>query len=118
MGSSSAGLRQADKGNAPPACPARAHLPPCACSHGAGRAAAVTEIAGLARGSGDLLAQCAGITAGFHHGQAGEARHLRAARLCIEAGADAARVHRWAGEGRRRAAARSPGAGAVSWPGG
>jgi hypothetical protein len=27
-------------------------------------------------------------------------------------------VHRWAGEGRRRAAARSPGAGAVSWPGG
>jgi hypothetical protein len=78
------------------------------------RATAVTEIAALAQGSGELLALCAGITAGFHHGQDDEARHLRAAQLGIEAGDDTAQVHRWAEEGRRRAAAPSPeGAAAV-----
>ncbi len=49
---------------------------------------AVTEIAGLAGGRADLLAQGAGIAAGFHCRWADEARYLRAAQLCIEAGAD------------------------------
>lgn len=66
--------------------------------------AAVTEIAGLAGGRADLLAQGAGIAAGFHCGRADEARYLRAAQLCIEAGADTGQVQRWAEEGRRRAA--------------
>jgi hypothetical protein len=70
----------------------------------AGHLAAVTEIAGLAGGRADLLAQSAGIAAGFHGGRADEARYLRAAQLCIEAGADTGQVHRWAEEGRRRAA--------------
>lgn len=66
--------------------------------------AAVTEIADLAGGRADLLAQGAGIAAGFHCGRADAARCLRAAQLCIEAGADTSQVQRWAEEGRRRAA--------------
>jgi hypothetical protein len=62
---------------------------------GTARPAAITEIAGLALSSGEPLAQCAGITAGFHHGQDGEDRHLRAGQLCIEAGADPAQVHQF-----------------------
>src|SRR5712691_9699952 len=70
----------------------------------AGHLAAVTEIARLAGGRAVLLAQGAGIAAGFHCGRADEARYLRAAQLCIEAGADTGQVQRWAEEGRRRAA--------------
>ncbi len=66
--------------------------------------AAVTEIAGLAGGRADLLAQSAGIAAGFHCRRADEARSLRAAQLCIEAGADTGQVHHRAEEGRRRVA--------------
>ena len=54
--------------------------------------AAMTEIADLAGGRADLLAQGAGIAAGFHCGRADEARYLRAAQLCIEAGADTGQV--------------------------
>ena len=71
---------------------------------GYARRASRSEIAGLARGRADLLAQGAGIAAGFHCGRADEARYLRAAQLCIEAGADTGQVQRWAGEGSRRAA--------------
>src|SRR5712664_3689180 len=45
-----------------------------------------------------------GIAAGFHYRGADEARYLRAAQLCIEAGADTGQVQRWAEEGRHRAA--------------
>ena len=52
--------------------------------------AAVTEIAGLAGACADLLAQGAGIAAGFHCGRADEARFLRAA---LTAGRAALRRH-------------------------
>src|SRR5712691_10200090 len=70
------------------------HARRCALSE-TGHLAAVTEIAGLAGGRADLLAQGAGIAAGFHCGRADEARYLRAAQLCIEAGADTGQAHRW-----------------------
>ncbi len=70
------------------------HARRCALSE-TGHLAAVTEIAGLAGGRADLLAQDAGIAAGFHCGRADEARYLRAAQLCIEAGADTGQAHRW-----------------------
>src|SRR5882757_1222872 len=49
------------------------HARRCALSE-TGHLAAVTEIAGLAGGRADLLAQGAGIAAGFHCGRADEAR--------------------------------------------
>jgi hypothetical protein len=67
--------------------------------------AAVTELADIAQGRADLLAEAAGIEAGAHHGDMNEAMHLRAAQLCIDAGADPAQIPRWAAEGHRRAAA-------------
>ena len=70
---------------------------------GAEHEAAVTEIAGIAAGRADLLAQCARILAGSHHGELDEARYLQAAQLCLDAGADATQVGRWISEGRRRA---------------
>jgi hypothetical protein len=66
--------------------------------------AAVTELADIAQGRADLLARCAGTTAGFHHGEPDEAHHLQAAQLCIDAGADTTQVARWTDEGHRRAA--------------
>jgi len=66
--------------------------------------AAVTELADIAAGRADLLAQAAGLTAGFYGGHPDEDRHLRAAQLCIEAGADVSQVTRWTEEGHRRAA--------------
>ena len=66
---------------------------------------AVTELTDLAGGRPDLLARCAGVTAGFHHGDLDEARHLQAAQLCIDAGADPGQVPRWTQEGRARAIA-------------
>jgi hypothetical protein len=67
--------------------------------------AAVAELAAIARGRADLLAEAAGITAGAHAGDLDEPRHLRAAQLCIDAGADRSQVTRWTEEGQRRAAA-------------
>lgn len=67
------------------------------------REAAVTELADIAAGRADLLAQAAGITAGAHAGDPDEATYLRAAQLLIDAGADTARIDYWTGEGRRRA---------------
>jgi hypothetical protein len=68
------------------------------------RHAAITELADIAQGRADLLAYCAGTTAGFHHGDPDEAHHLRAAQLCIDAGADTSQITRWTQEGHRRAA--------------
>jgi hypothetical protein len=72
--------------------------------------AAVTELASLAGGRADLLAQTAGLEAGYHQGHPDEARHLQAAQLCIDAGANTAQIPYWTRIGHRRAtnAARSP----------
>jgi hypothetical protein len=67
--------------------------------------AAITDLTDIAQGRADLLAYCAGTTAGFHHGDPDEAHHLRAAQLCIDAGADTAQIARWTQEGHHRAAA-------------
>jgi hypothetical protein len=63
--------------------------------------AAVTELADLAAGRADLLAQCAGLTVGAHAGGPDEALYLRAAQLCIDAGADRSQVSGWTREGHR-----------------
>lgn len=65
--------------------------------------AAVGELIEAAAGRGDLLAQYAGLAVGFHEGDYDEARYLRAAQLCINAGADASLIPQWIDEGRRRA---------------
>ena len=70
--------------------------------------AAVTEIADIASGRADLLAECAGIIAGSHQGELEEAHYLQAAQLCIDAGADTAQIDRWTAEGQRRAVAARP----------
>jgi hypothetical protein len=67
--------------------------------------AAVTELADIAAGRADLLAQCAGLAAGAHAGQPDEALYLRAAQLCIDAGADQSQIPRWTHLSRRPAAA-------------
>jgi hypothetical protein len=67
--------------------------------------AAVSELAAIAQDRADLLAEAAGITAGAHAGDPDEPHHLRAAQLCIDAGADRSQVTRWTQEGQRRAAA-------------
>jgi len=67
------------------------------------RAAAVAELAELAAGRRDLLAQHAGMTVGFNEGDMDEDRHVLAAQLCIEAGADTSQVQRWIDAGRRAA---------------
>jgi hypothetical protein len=65
---------------------------------------AVTELNEAAAGRADLLAQYAGVAVGFHAGEPGEALHLQAAQLCIDAGADTHQIPRWIEDGRRRAA--------------
>src|SRR5258708_26229508 len=67
------------------------------------RAAALAELAELAAGRSDLLAECAGIAIGCHEGDLDEVRYLSVAQLCIEAGADQTAIPRWIAEGRRRA---------------
>jgi hypothetical protein len=67
--------------------------------------AAITELAAIAAGRADLLAEVAGIEAGAHDGDMDEAMHLRAAQLCVDAGADSAQIPQWAAEGHRRATA-------------
>jgi hypothetical protein len=67
------------------------------------RAAAVAELTELAAGRSDLLARFAGMEVGLHEGDLDEERHVLAAQLCIEAGADQKQIPRWIEEGRRRA---------------
>ena len=70
--------------------------------------AAVTELADTAAGRADLLAQCAGLAVGCHAGGPDEDMYLRAAQLCIDAGADQSQIPRWTREGHRRGAAGAP----------
>jgi hypothetical protein len=67
------------------------------------RARAVASLAELAAGRSDLLARYAGLAVGVHEGGLDEERYLRAAQLCIDAGADTSLIPRWIGIGRSRA---------------
>jgi hypothetical protein len=64
---------------------------------------AITELAAIAQGRADLLAQCAGLNIGGHEGDLDEAHYIRAAQLCIKAGADSQQMPHWIKEGQRRA---------------
>lgn len=75
---------------------------------GAEQQEAAATLSQVARGRADLLAESAGLAIGAHEGDRDEARYLRAAQLCIDAGADLGALPRWIEEGRRRAAASSP----------
>jgi hypothetical protein len=68
-------------------------------------AAAVAELREIAGPRADLLAEVAGLLAGFYQGTAEQVRAGTAARYCRAAGADPALIPRWTAEGRRRAAA-------------
>src|SRR5215470_9655024 len=75
---------------------------------GAEQQEAAAALSQVAKGRADLLAESAGLAIGAHEGGPDEARHLRAAQLCIDAGADVASLPHWIEEGRRRAGAASP----------
>ena len=67
-------------------------------------AAAVAELAELAGGRADLLAEVAGIFEGTSEGEPDEPLARSAARLCRQAGADPEAIPAWIEEGRRRRA--------------
>ena len=70
---------------------------------------AAAALSQVAQGRADLLAEAAGLAIGSQGGGREEARHLRAAQLCIDAGADLSLIPQWAEAGDRRAgAAASP----------
>jgi hypothetical protein len=71
---------------------------------GVEEAAALSELAEVAHGRVDLLAQEAGLAIGFHDQDIDAPMYLQIAQLCIKAGADTALISRWIEEGRRRAA--------------
>jgi hypothetical protein len=66
---------------------------------------AAATLSQVAQGRADLLAESAGLAIGSHEGGRDEARHLQAAQLCIDAGADLSLISGWVEEGRRRAGA-------------
>jgi len=68
-------------------------------------AQALAELAALAGGRADLLAEVAGIFEGTSEGEPDEPLARSAARLCRLAGADLEAIPAWAEEGRRRRAA-------------
>ena len=72
---------------------------------GAEQQGAAATLSQVARGRADLLAESAGLAIGTHEGGPDEARHLQAAQLCIDAGADLSLIPQWVEEGRRRAGA-------------
>ena len=72
---------------------------------GAEQQEAAAALSQVARGRADLLAESAGLAIGTHEGGRDEARHLQAAQLCIDAGADLSLIPQWVEEGRRRAGA-------------
>src|SRR5260221_13751219 len=67
---------------------------------------AVRELAELAAGRTDLLAQHAGIALGFQDFRQGfeAAQYRLAAEMCIAAGADVSQLERWRQAGHERAA--------------
>ena len=69
---------------------------------------AAAALSQVAQGRADLLAEAAGLAIGNQEGGRDEARHLRAAPLCIDAGADLRLIPQWAEAGDRRAGAASP----------
>jgi acyl-CoA reductase-like NAD-dependent aldehyde dehydrogenase len=72
-------------------------------------AAAVAELREIADDRSDLLAEAAGLLAGFYAGTAEDGKARTAARYCRLAGADPDLIPRWTAEGERRAAfARGP----------
>src|SRR6516165_1968037 len=75
---------------------------------GAEQQEAAAALSHVAQGRADLLAESAGLAIGAHEGGRDEARHLRAAHLCIEAGADLSLIPQWVEEGRRRGGNSSP----------
>ena len=66
---------------------------------------AAAALGQVAQGRADLLAEAAGLAIGSQEGGRDEARHLRAAQLCIDAGADLSLIPQWAEAGDRRAGA-------------
>jgi hypothetical protein len=72
---------------------------------GVEEAAALAELAEVADGRIDLLAEEAVLAISFHDQDADAPVYLQIAQLCIKAGADTAAISRWIKEGRRRAAA-------------
>ena len=78
----------------------------------------MAEIAALAGGRADLLAEVAGIFEGTSEGEPDETLARSAARLCRQAGVEAAAIPGWIEEGRRRRAAarRPPPSGRASRP--
>jgi len=72
---------------------------------GAEEAAALAELAEVADGRVDLLAQHAALAVGFHENDIDAPVFLQIAQLCVKAGADTALIPRWIEEGRRRAVA-------------
>ncbi|HEY7360926.1 MAG TPA: hypothetical protein VH642_08960 [Streptosporangiaceae bacterium] len=70
---------------------------------GAEQQEAAATLSQVAQGRADLLAESAGLAIGAHEGGRDEARHLQAAQLCIDAGADLSLIPQWVEEGRRRA---------------
>ena len=72
---------------------------------GAEQQEAAATLGQVAQGRADLLAEAAGLAIGSQEGGRDEARHLQAAQLCIDAGADLTLIPQWAEEGRRRAGA-------------
>jgi hypothetical protein len=71
---------------------------------GAEEAAALTELAEVAAGHADLLAEQAGLALGFHEHDIDSPVYLQVAQLCLKAGADTTLISRWIEEGRQRAA--------------
>jgi hypothetical protein len=72
---------------------------------GVEEAAALAELAEVAAGRADLLAEQAGLALGLHEHDIDSPVYLQAAQLCIKAGADIALISCWIDEGRQRAAA-------------
>jgi hypothetical protein len=72
---------------------------------GAEQQEAAAALGQVAQGRADLLAEAAGLAIGSQEGGRDEAGHLRAAQLCIDAGADLSLIPQWAKAGDRRAGA-------------
>ena len=72
---------------------------------GAEQQEAAATLSQVAQGRADLLAEAAGLAIGSQEGGREEARHLRAAQLCIDAGADLSLIPQWAEAGQGRAGA-------------